>query len=63
MRGTPIAFSITRILIFWGLYLKELYWEPQTGNPKNIVGIYLPRVLVFHYVPAIFLGFPVWGYQ
>ena len=22
-----------------GLSLKGLYWEPQTGNPKNIVGI------------------------
>ena len=20
-------------------YVKGLYWEPQTGNPKNIAGI------------------------
>ena len=21
------------------VWIKELYWEPQTGNPNNIVGI------------------------
>ena len=38
------------------LPLKELYWEPQTGNPKNIVGIYLPGSLY----SSIFLLYS-WG--
>ena len=25
--------------MFWDLgFIKGLYWEPQTGNPKNIIG-------------------------
>ena len=44
--------------------VKGLYWEPQAGNPKNVVGIYLNiRTLVgicLLYIPTIFLGFPVW---
>ena len=36
-------------------------WEPQTGSPKNIVGIYLPGSIYSYYIPTMFLGFPVWG--
>ena len=35
------------------------YWEPQTGNPENIVGMYLPGSL--YHIPTTFLGFPIWG--
>ena len=44
-----------------GQGLKEVYWEPQTENPKNIVGIWnIPtRVLIFYYISTIFLGLSV----
>ena len=29
----------TNLSNFFPSPLKGLYWEPQTGNPKNIVGI------------------------
>ena len=33
--------SFTMMEDHWSV-LKGVYWEPQTGNPKNIIGIYLP---------------------
>ena len=46
--------------------IKGLYWEPQTGNPKNIVGIYEehtyqgPSVLLYsYYILGVPFRFPV----
>ena len=42
--------------------IKELYWEPQTGNLKNIVGNSrnIPtRVLICSCIPTMFLRFPL----
>ena len=33
------CFEVNSDMLGWYIYI-ELKWEPQTGNPKNIVGIY-----------------------
>ena len=46
--------------------IKGLSWEPQAGNPMNILeynGNIPTRFLIFHYIPVIFLGFPAWGFR
>ena len=37
--------------------VKGTDWGPQKGNPKNLVGTYLPGL----HIPIITLVFPVWG--
>ena len=58
----------------FGASIKGLNENPETGNPKNIVGkswaytyqgpgvpnIYI-YIYIYIYTYTIFLGFPVWG--
>ena len=47
------------------LEVKGLQRGPQNREPQendnNIIGLYLPGSLCSHYIPTIFLGFPIWG--
>ena len=47
------------------LKIRGLYWEPQTGNPKNITGIYWDRrtlVSIFRLYSYYILGVPCLGF-
>ena len=53
----------TRSASHKGILLGTPNREPQEYS-RYIIGIYLiTRVLIFHHIPAIFLGFPIWGSQ